>query len=128
MSYCFSRILDDSLPHVIERVTEALARQGFGILTRIDVHETLKKKLGVDLPPYVILGACHPQYAHQALVAEPRVGAMMPCNVVVRVIGAGQVEVAAVDPVASLQAIVNPAMRGILGPVRALLKGVVESL
>lgn len=128
MDYCFVRILDDPMPRAIERVTEALARKGFGVLSRIDVQETLKKKIDADMPPYVILGACHPRFAHQALQAEPRIGTMLPCNVVVRAVAADRVEVAAVDPVASMAAIDNAALGAVATQVRALLREVVESL
>jgi len=128
MEYCFIRTLDESMPRAIDRVTEALGRKGFGVLTRIDVQETLKKKIGADMPPYVILGACHPQFAHQALLAEARIGTMLPCNVAVRAVDSGRVEVAAVDPVASMAAIDNPALGSVASQVRALLREVVESL
>jgi uncharacterized protein (DUF302 family) len=128
MSYYFSRTLRMPFTQAVQRVTEALATQGFGVLTQIDVQQTLKKKLDVEFPPYVILGACNPRYAHQALLAEEHIGTMLPCNVIVRQQGADTVEVATVDPVASMQAIENPKLAVVAGQVRALLKAVVDSL
>jgi uncharacterized protein (DUF302 family) len=128
MAYYFSRTLKMPMAHAIHRVTEALGTHGFGVLSQIDVQQTLKKKLDVEFPPYVILGACNPRYAHQALLAEEHIGTMLPCNVIVRGVSADTVEVAAVDPVASMQAIHNPKLGAVAEQVRALLKAVVESL
>jgi uncharacterized protein (DUF302 family) len=105
-----------------------LEKQGFGVLTDIDVQATLKKKLDVSFHPYRILGACNPRMAHQALQAEDKIGTMLPCNVVVQELPNGSVEVSAVDPVASMQAIENPKLASIAGEVRDLLKQVVASL
>jgi uncharacterized protein (DUF302 family) len=102
------------------RTRAALAGKGFGVLTEIDVSATMKKKLDVAMPPYVILGACNPKMAHQAIGIEPRVGAMLPCNVILREVDGG-VEVSAVDPVASMQAIENAALQALAGQVRDLL-------
>src|SRR6516225_8041932 len=112
MSYYFSKTLDVPLSQAVERATEALKSHGFGILTRIDVQSVLKEKIGVDFHPYVILGACNPKMAHQALQAEDKIGTMLPCNVIVQELN-GKIEVAAVDPVASMQAIQNPALEAI---------------
>jgi len=127
MSYVFTKTLDVPFDEAIERATVALAERGFGVLTTIDVKATLKKKLDVDFRPYTILGACNPGYAHQALGAEPHIGAMLPCNVVVQEADDG-VEVAAVDPVASMAAIENPALGEVATRVRAMLQEAVESL
>jgi len=128
MSYHFSKTLRMPFDAAVERVTAALQREGFGILTEIDVKATLKKKLDVDFRNYRILGACNPPLAHQALQLEDKIGTMLPCNVVVQETGAGTVEVSAVDPVASMQAIENPRLQGVAETVRAKLKAVVDSL
>jgi len=128
MSYYFAKTLEMSFDDVLVHVTEALKKEGFGVLTEIDVKATLKKKLDVDFRNYRILGTCNPPFAHQALVAEDKIGTMLPCNVIVREVGDGQVEVAAVDPLASMQAIDNPGLGEIAVQVQAKLKGVVESL
>jgi uncharacterized protein (DUF302 family) len=105
-----------------------LASKGFGVLTTIDVRATMKKKLDVDFRPYTILGACNPQFAHKALQAENKIGTMLPCNVIVQEIGKDQVEVSAVDPVASMMAIKNPKLESIAGDVRGMLKQMVAGL
>jgi uncharacterized protein (DUF302 family) len=128
MSYYFAKTLNTTFEKAIENVTAALQKEGFGILTEIDVKETLKKKLDVDFQPYKILGACNPPFAHKALQAENKIGAMLPCNVIVQDIGGGKVEVAAVDPAASMQAVDNSALEGIAAEVRARLQAVVEGL
>lgn len=128
MSYYFSKTLDMPFAEAIQHVTTALAAEGFGVLTTIDVQATMKKKFDVDLHPYTILGACNPAFAHKALLAENKIGTMLPCNVVVQEIGEGQVEVAAVDPVASMAAVNNAALAPIAGEVRELLQRVVEGL
>lgn len=128
MSYAFSKTLDGSFDDVVARVRAALADKGFGVLTEIDVAATMKKKLDEDMAPYLILGACNPRFAWKALEAEPRIGAMLPCNVIVRAVADGKVEVAAIDPVASMQAVDNPALGEVAGPVREMLKAVVEGL
>lgn len=128
MSYYFATELNATMDEAIARVTEALAERGFGVLTRIDVDKTLKKKIGADFRPYVILGACNPHFAHQALNAEDKIGTMLPCNVIVQEIAPGRVEVAAVDPIASMAAIDNPDLAAIAGRVRELLQETVSSL
>ena len=128
MSYYFSKTLSVPFDEAIEKVTAALGSKGFGVLTTIDVKATLKKKLDVDFRPYTILGACNPGFAHQALQKEDRIGTMLPCNVIVQQTPDGNVEVAAVDPIASMQAIDNPELGGIAEQVQALLKEVVDSL
>ncbi|MBZ0228548.1 MAG: DUF302 domain-containing protein [Bauldia sp.] len=128
MSYYFAKIVPLAFDKAVARVTEALKERGFGVLTTIDVRETMKKKIGVDMPPYIILGACNPQFAHKALTAENKIGTMLPCNVIVREAEDGSVEIAAVDPVASMQAIDNPQLGDIAGEVRRLLQETVASL
>jgi uncharacterized protein (DUF302 family) len=128
MSYYFSTSFDGSFDEAIARVTERLKDEGFGILTEIDVKETLKKKLNVDFHKYRILGACNPAFAYQVLQAEDKIGLMLPCNVIVQEMDNGTVEVSAIDPVASMQAIQNPALGDIAAQVRAKLKGVIDNL
>jgi uncharacterized protein (DUF302 family) len=127
MSYYFNKTLNISYDQAIERVTEELQKEGFGILTEIDVKETLKKKLDVDYRPYKILGACNPNYAYQALQTEDKIGTMLPCSVIVQDTGSG-VEVAAIDPIASMSAVENPSLEGVAKEVQAKLKKVIESL
>jgi uncharacterized protein (DUF302 family) len=128
MSYYFSKTVDMPFERAIARVTEELQKEGFGILTKIDVQATMKKKLNVDFRDYVILGSCNPPFAHRALEAEDKIGTMLPCNVIIQDVGQGRAEVAAVDPVASMQAIQNPALEATAGEVRARLKKVVDSV
>ncbi|HHZ10486.1 MAG TPA: DUF302 domain-containing protein [Rhizobiales bacterium] len=128
MSYHFTKTVALPFDDAIEHVTKALAGKGFGVLTTIDVRETMKKKLGVDFKPYTILGACNPHYAYKALQAEDKIGTMLPCNVIVTETAPGQVEVSAVDPVASMAAISNPSLGDVANTVRNLLKDVVEGL
>lgn len=128
MTYHFSKKLKMPFDQAIARVTEALTREGFGILTEIDVQQTLKKKLNVDFRPYRILGACNPPLAYQALQAEDKIGTMLPCNVVIQDMGGSIVEVSAVDPVASMSAITNPKLGEVARMVQEKLKKVVESL
>ena len=128
MSYYLSRMLSVSFDEAVIRATDSLKTEGFGILTEIDVSATLKKKIGVDYPAYKILGACNPELAHEALMLENKVGTMLPCNVVVRDAGNGQTEVAAIDPVASMQAIDNPALKQAAGQVRSKLEKVIAGL
>ena len=109
-------------------MTEELKKEGFGILTEIDVKETLKKKLNVDFKKYRILGACNPPFAYQALQAEDKIGTMLPCNVVVQELAEGKVEVAAIDPAASMQAIENPKLRDIAEQVRIKIRKVIDNL
>jgi len=128
MSYYFSRIVDDSFDDAIERVTARLADAGFGVLTTIDVSATLKKKIDVDFQRYTILGACNPGFAHKALQAEDKIGAMLPCNVIVQELPDGKVEVAAVDPMASMMGVENETLGGIASQVQGMLKNVIEGL
>ena len=128
MNYYFSKHIENtSFNEVVEKVTEALKSQGFGVLTEINIRETMKKKLDVDFRPYVILGACNPPYALKALEAEDHIGTMLPCNVIVQEKGNG-IEVAAVDPVASMQAIDNSDLAVIAEEIRSRLNHVINSL
>jgi len=128
MSYHFTKILDIPFEQVMSKVTDALKKEGFGILSQIDVQQTLKKKLDVDFRKYYILGACNPPFAYKALQVEKIIGTMLPCNVVVQESEGGNTEVSAVDPVASMQAVQNPALLDVAQQVRAKLKKVIESL
>jgi uncharacterized protein (DUF302 family) len=128
MKYYFSKTINESFEGAIEKVTEALKAEGFGILTEIDVQATLKKKLDVDFRPYKILGACNPPFAHQALLAEDKIGTMLPCNVIVQQQDNGKVEVAAIDPVASMQAVENDSLGEVANVIREKLKSVIENL
>jgi len=128
MSYYFNKKIMGSFDEVLGKVIASLKEEGFGILTEIDVKETLKKKLGVDFQKYKILGACNPPFAYKALQAEDKIGTMLPCNVIVQEISEGQTEVAAVDPVASMKAIENPALLEIAKQVQEKLKKVVINL
>ena len=127
-AYYFARTIDGDIDHATERVTAALKAEGFGVLTTIDVAATLKTKIDVDFRPYRILGACNPHFAHQALLAEDKIGTMLPCNVIVQDAGAGRTEVAAIDPVASMQAVGNASLSGIATEVQARLRRVIDSL
>ena len=128
MTYHFSKSLALPFEEAVTRVTEALKKQGFGVLTDIDVQQTLKKKLDIDFHPYRILGACNPPLAYQALQAENKIGTMLPCNVIVQDIGSGMVEVSAIDPIASMAAVYNPKLAVIAKTVQQKLKDVIDSL
>lgn len=128
MTYHFSKTLKLPMDAAIAKVTEALKQEGFGILTEIDVQKTLKAKIDVDFRPYRILGACNPGFAHKALLAEDKIGTMLPCNVIVQEKSPGTVEVSAVDPVASMKAIENPALGVIASDVREKLQRLVSQL
>ncbi|MEX0769578.1 MAG: DUF302 domain-containing protein [Balneolaceae bacterium] len=128
MSYHYSKTLDLPFEQAIEKTTAALEEEGFGILTEIDVKSTLKKKLDVDFRKYRILGACNPGYAHQALSLESHIGVMLPCNVIVQEHENGEVEVSAVDPMASMQAVENENLNDVAQKVQSLLKKVIDSL
>ena len=122
MAYYFSRKIEDGFDKAVSRVTEALKKQGFGILTEIDVGATLKKKLDVDFRPYRILGACNPPFAYKALQTEDKIGTMLPCNVIVQATDDGGGEIAAIDPAASMQAVDNPALAEIARIIGEKLK------
>lgn len=128
MTYTINRTITAAgFDEVDQRTRAALAGKGFGVLTEIDVAATMKKKLDADMPPYRILGACNPQMAYQAIGMEPRVGAMLPCNVILRQVEDG-VEVSAIDPVASMQAIDNDALKRVAGEVRDLLAEAIAAI
>jgi uncharacterized protein (DUF302 family) len=128
MSYYFSKILNTSFDEALTKVVDELKKEGFGILTEIDVKETLKKKLNVDFKKYKILGACNPPFAYKALQAEDKIGTMLPCNVIVQETPDGQAEVSAIDPVASMQAVENPMLKEISTEIQNKLKKVINSL
>lgn len=129
MSYYFEKTLTNiSFDEAIEQVTEELKKEGFGILTEIDIKATLKKKLDVDFYNYRILGACNPPFAYKALQAEDKIGTMLPCNVIVQEKEAGRIEVSAVDPAASMSAVDNEALNEVASQVRDKLKKVIEKL
>lgn len=128
MSYYFNKTVDLPFEKAVEKVTEELEKEGFGIMTTIDVKETIRKKLNEEFRPYKILGACNPHFAHQALQIEDKIGTMLPCNVIVQQLAEGKVEIAAIDPVASMQAVENPGLRQVAGQVREKLQKVVENV
>jgi uncharacterized protein (DUF302 family) len=128
MIYYFSKVLDIPFDQAVARVTDELKQEGFGILTEIDVKDTLRKKLDVDFRSYRILGACNPPFAYEALQAEARIGLMLPCNVIVQEHEGGGTEVAAIDPVASMMAVKNDALRDIGAQVREKLRQVIANL
>ena len=128
MAYYFNKRLSTSFDEAVTKVTEELKKEGFGILTEIDVKETMKKKLNVDFRKYKILGACNPPLAHKALELEDKIGTMLPCNVIVQETAEGQTEVAAIDPVASMQAVENPKLSKLAEEVRGKLKRVIDNL
>ena len=127
MAYTYDRILKNvDIDNAELRIRDALAENGFGILTEIDVKATMKKKVGAEMQPYRILGACNPEMAHKAIGMEPRVGAMLPCNVVLREV-AGGTEISAIDPVASMQAIDNDQLHKVAGEVRDMMCAAVDA-
>ena len=128
MKYYISKTLPETFEAALARITEELKKEGFGILTEIDVQKTMKEKLDANLMQYKKLGACNPDFAYQALQSEPRIGTMLPCNVIVRETENQHVEVAAVDPLASMQAVANPKLETIAKQVQAKLKKVIDSL
>ncbi|NLP58962.1 DUF302 domain-containing protein [Lutibacter sp. B1] len=128
MNYYFNKTVKGTFEEVIEKVTEGLKEEGFGILTEIDVKETLKKKLDIDFKKYRILGACNPPYAHKALQAEDKIGTMLPCNVIVQEIEKGTIEVAAVNPMASMQAVENKKLEKIAKEITDKLEKIINKL
>ena len=127
MDYTYNRVLDDvGIDEAELRVRDALAESGFGVLTEIDVKATMKKKIDVEMQPYRILGACNPQMAHKAIGIEPRVGAMLPCNVILREVDGGT-EISAIDPVASMKAIDNDQLHKVAGEVRDMMRAAVNA-
>ncbi|MBW8334193.1 MAG: DUF302 domain-containing protein [Prolixibacteraceae bacterium] len=128
MSYYISKKIDATFEQAIDEVKEALAIQGFGVLSEINMHEKLKEKLDVDFRRYVILGACNPAYVYKALQKEDKIGTMLPCNIIVQELGKNEIEVSAVDPVASMMAIENPKLAKIAGEIKVKLERAIESL
>ncbi|MGA1820320.1 MAG: DUF302 domain-containing protein [Thermoplasmatota archaeon] len=128
MTYHFTKDVEMDFDKAVERVEEELKKEGFGVLTEIDVKATLKKKLDVDFRNYRILGACNPPFAHQALLSEPNIGLMLPCNVVVQEMDRNIIRVSAIDPIASMMAVQNDSLGGIAVQVQEKLKRVIESL
>ncbi len=128
MSYHFHKTVEMDIDAAEARVTELLKARGFGVLTHIDVQATMKKKLDEDIPPYRILGACNPPFAFKALQSERLIGTMLPCNVIVRDAGEGRTEVAAVDPIASMQSVDNPALGEIATEVQGLMQSLIDEL
>ena len=128
MSYYFSKVVDLSFEQALGKVTEELKKEGFGILTEIDVKATLKKKLDVDFQKYKILGACNPPFAYEALKNERMIGTMLPCNIIVQETDEGKTEIAAIDPIASMQAINNPKLGEVTTTIQTKLKTVIEKL
>jgi uncharacterized protein (DUF302 family) len=129
MAYYFNKTLENiAFDEAITKVTEELSKEGFGVLTEIDVKATLKKKLDVDFKNYRILGACNPPFAYKALSAEDKVGTMLPCNVIVQELSTNRIEVAVVNPIASMMAIQNPVLESIAQEVTTKLQSVIDSL
>ena len=128
MKYYFNKTMKGTFEEVIDKVTQGLKDEGFGILTEIDVTETLKKKLDVNFKKYRILGACNPPYAHKALQVEDKIGTMLPCNVIVQEVSKGVIEVAAVNPMASMQAVENNILAEIASDISDKLEHVIEKL
>ncbi len=128
MSYYINTTLNESFQNSVEKVKKALDQEGFGVLTEIDVQATMKKKLDEDLRPYLILGACNPDFAFKALSHEDKIGTMLPCNVILQEKESGKTEVSAVDPQASMQAVANPALEKLSLQVKEALTRVIRSL
>lgn len=128
MNYYFAKMADCSFDEAVQRTLEALQQEGFGVLTDIDVQATLKKKLDVDFKKYRILGACHPASAFKALQTENKIGTMLPCNVIVQELAPGKVEIAAVNPTASMMAIQNEQLEAIASEITQKLERVIDRL
>jgi uncharacterized protein (DUF302 family) len=128
MSYYINKIIPTDFDSAIEKVTQNLKSEGFGVLTEIDVQETLKNKINVDFRKYKILGACNPPNAYKALSSEPYIGLMLPCNIVVQETVDGKIDVSAVDPQASMQAVNNPELAEVAGEIKTKLERVINSL
>ncbi len=126
MSYYFNKVVDMTFEEAIKKVTEELGKEGFGVLTEIDVKAALKKKINVEFRNYRILGACNPKYAHKALLEEDKIGTMLPCNIVVQEKDDGKIEVAAIDPIASMQAVDNKKLGAIASEIQSKLRQVIE--
>lgn len=128
MSYTFSKVLTDDFDNIISKVTEELKKEGFGVLTQIDIKDTFQKKLNIDFRRYTILGACNPEFAYKAILAEDNIGTMLPCNVLIQEKEHGKIEVSAIDPIASMIAVQNQSLGGLAVEVSAKLKNVINNL
>lgn len=128
MSYYFTKKVNLSFDDAIAKVTEELKKEGFGVLTEIDVQATFKKKLDIDFRKYRILGACNPNFAHKAITAEDKIGLMLPCNVVVQETTDGGIEVSAIDPIASMISVKNDSLGGVAKEVQAKIKRVIDNM
>lgn len=128
MNYYFSKKINTNFDQAVQLITESLKKEGFGVLTEIDIQEILKEKLNVDFRKYKILGACNPAYAYKALQMEDKIGTMLPCSVIVQELENNEIEVAAVDPVASMMAIENPDLAGIAGEIKEKIERAIASL
>ena len=128
MSYYYNKTVAGEFDQVIEKVTAELKNEGFGVLTEIDFSGTVKKKLGKNMPAYRILGACNPGFAYQAYQAEDKIGTMLPCNVIVQDAGDGNVEVSAVNPIASMVGVANESLASIAGEVKTKLERVIDAV
>ena len=128
MDYYISKSIDTSFENAKTRVVNELKKEGFGVVTEIDVKDTLKKKINVDFKNYAILGACNPKYAYEALTHEPKIGTMLPCNVIVQETENGETEIAAIDPIASMQAVQNENLQDLAIKVREKLQRVIQNV
>jgi uncharacterized protein (DUF302 family) len=128
MSYYFSKTIHASFEEAILRATESLKKEGFGVLTEIKIHEKLKEKLGVDFQRYTILGACNPAFAYKALLAENKIGTMLPCNVIIQELAKDEIEIAAVNPIESMKAIQNQELGDVAAQVTEMLKRVIAEI
>ncbi len=128
MKYYFEKTTDYTFEEAVEKVTEELKKEGFGVLTEINIHEKLKEKLGVDFRNYRILGACNPAFAFKALQEEDKIGTMLPCNVIVQELENGKTEIAAVDPIASMQSVGNEKLASVANEVQQKLKQVIGNV
>ena len=128
MKYYFEKTTDYTFEEAVEKVTEELKKEGFGVLTEINIHEKLKEKLGVDFRNYRILGACNPAFAYKALQEEDKIGTMLPCNVIVQELENGKTEIAAVDPIASMQSVGNEKLASVANEVQQKLKQVIGNV
>ena len=126
--YYFGKTVELSFDDAIVRVTEELKKEGFGVLTEVDIQATLKKKLDVDFRPYKILGACNPPFAYKALQAEQNIGLLLPCNVIVQDAGNGKTEIAAIDPLVSMSKVENPALEPVAAEIKAKLQRVIQNV
>ncbi|HEX7584790.1 MAG TPA: DUF302 domain-containing protein [Prolixibacteraceae bacterium] len=128
MKYYISKKISTDFDQAVQLVTESLKKEGFGVLTEINIQEKLKEKLNVDFRKYKILGACNPAYAYKALQMEDKVGTMLPCSVIVQELGNNEIEVAAIDPIASMMAIENPILKDIATEIQQKLKAAIDNL